>query len=87
MDAGWYAEHAGITEAVRMSKEDRAANQALPHLKKYVDDLKIRQSVPSPLISDERWEKWLEDVRRENQGFSGGLLKRSERVGRMLARL
>jgi len=87
MDAGWYAEHAGMTEAVRLQKEDQAAREALPDLKRYVDELQIRRSVQSPMISDERWEKWLEDVRRENRGFAGGLLRRSERLEGMLARL
>ena len=86
-DAGWFAEHAGITESVRMSKEDKAVRAAMPDLRKYVDQLNIRQSAPSPIISDERWNKWLQTVRTENADFAGGLLKRSERLERMLAKL
>ena len=86
-DAYWYAENAGITEEVRIRKEDSAASQALPDLRKYVDQLDIRQWVHSPLISDERWEKWVADVKRDNKGFAGALLKRSERLDKMLSRL
>ena len=87
VDALWYAEKAGITEAIRMAKEDRAASQALPDLRKYVDELGIRPWVHSPLISDERWEKWLAEVKRDGSGVTGSILKRSERLEKMLARL
>ncbi|TCD62137.1 hypothetical protein EIP91_007289 [Steccherinum ochraceum] len=87
LDSGWFAEHAGLTEARRVMMEDKAANAALPHLKQYVDDLNIRQWVASPLISDRKWDWWLDEVRRDNAGFAGGLLKRSERLEGMLSRL
>ena len=87
LDTAWYSENAGITDAVRMHKEDRAASIALPDLKKYVDALDIRKAVRSPILTDEKWEKWVADVKRENVAFAGGLLKRSERLERMLAKL
>ncbi|KAH8102913.1 hypothetical protein BXZ70DRAFT_758724 [Cristinia sonorae] len=87
LDSGWFAEHAGVTEAVRITKEDEAAGRVLHDLQKHVDDLNIRPWVASPLISDEKWDWWLDEVRRDNASFAGGLLKRSERLEAMLSRL
>ncbi|KAH8102909.1 hypothetical protein BXZ70DRAFT_889443 [Cristinia sonorae] len=87
LDSGWYTEYAGISEAVRMQKEDRAASQALPNLKRYVDELGVRKWLPSPIITDSKWEKWLRDVKLDNRAFAGGLLRRSSRLEGMLARL
>lgn len=87
LDAGWYVEHVGIDEAERIRKEDRAVAAALPKLKGYVDELKIRPWVVSPIITDERWEKWVEDVHVLNKGYADGLLARSDRLESMLAKL
>ncbi|KAH8088921.1 hypothetical protein BXZ70DRAFT_1079980 [Cristinia sonorae] len=80
------AEHTGMSEAARISRQEVAGN-GLANLGQHVDDLNIRSWVVSPLLTDQKMVGWLDEVKREYSLFASGLLKRTERIERMLARL
>lgn len=63
LDHVWYLEHAGITEDVRLEREDRAVRAALPHLREYVDKFDIRKYVTAPIISDSAWNAWMAQLK------------------------
>jgi len=73
-DAGWYSQHADITEEERLLGEDGAAARALPHLKEYVDALDIRQYVTAPTVSDTAWDAWM-DALKWSEGSRGVQLR------------
>jgi len=66
LDPAWYSEHAGITNEVRLMKEDKAIREALPHLRQYADGMHVRKWISAPIISDESWDKWYKDLVARN---------------------
>ncbi|KAH9832477.1 acyl-CoA dehydrogenase NM domain-like protein [Rhodofomes roseus] len=61
-DPAWYAEHVGLARWVQFEMEDRAITAALPHLDEYLAQTGAEPYVVSPILTQERWENFLNDL-------------------------
>ncbi|KAG2062739.1 acyl-CoA dehydrogenase NM domain-like protein, partial [Suillus decipiens] len=57
-DSAWYVERNIFTRQTIMRMEDAALSAALPLLDELLAAMEIEPYVPSPIISDEHWEKF-----------------------------
>lgn len=58
MDPSWYVEHAGVSGDIRRVREDKAARDALPGLKDYINGLGVRPWITAPIVCDDAWDNW-----------------------------
>ncbi|KAG0698693.1 acyl-CoA dehydrogenase NM domain-like protein [Suillus ampliporus] len=58
IDAAWYVEHGMFTRQKIARMEDAALLAALPRLEEFLTAMEVEPYVPSPVISDERWEEF-----------------------------
>lgn len=63
LDAAWYAEHAELGRKAQQEMETRAQDQVLPLLGKLVKDMDVFAYVTAPIISDERWAGFVQDLK------------------------
>lgn len=61
-DRAWYSERAGISRLDQFIREDKAVTSMLPHLAKYLSDLRIDKYVFAPIVSDAAWKSYLADL-------------------------
>ncbi|KAI5981544.1 acyl-CoA oxidase [Pisolithus albus] len=59
-DPAWYSERAGLTRLAQRMREDKAVTAAMPHLERYLDDLKIEGYVSAPIVSDKAWKDYVD---------------------------
>ncbi|TCD61295.1 hypothetical protein EIP91_008663 [Steccherinum ochraceum] len=67
-DEGWYIENAGWTQALIVEGEDKAIQDALPHITGYVDLLDLRKHFTVPIRSDETWDAWILKLKTHSHG-------------------
>ncbi|KZT68683.1 acyl-CoA dehydrogenase NM domain-like protein [Daedalea quercina L-15889] len=61
-DPAWYSEHAGLPRWSQFEMEDRAITAALPHLEEYLGKTGAESYAVSPILTQESWEKFLNDL-------------------------
>lgn len=63
LDPAWYAEHAGLGRKAQQEMETRAQDQVLPLLGKLVKEMDVFPYVTAPIISDDRWAAFVQDLK------------------------
>ncbi|KAI0818486.1 acyl-CoA dehydrogenase NM domain-like protein [Trametes gibbosa] len=63
LDSAWYAEFAGHGRAAQHAMEARAMDEVLPMLGELVKDMDVFAYVNAPLVSDERWSAFVDDLK------------------------
>ena len=63
LDPAWYAEHAGLGRKAQQEMETRAQDQVLPLLGKLVKEMDVFPYVTAPIISDDRWTAFVQDLK------------------------
>ncbi|PCH36492.1 acyl-CoA dehydrogenase NM domain-like protein [Wolfiporia cocos MD-104 SS10] len=61
-DSGWYVESAGLTRWDQFEMEDKAINAAMPHLEQYLLSLGADAYAVSPILTQESWEAFLDEM-------------------------
>ncbi|KAF8347532.1 acyl-CoA oxidase [Amanita rubescens] len=61
-DPAWYSEQAGITRIDQRLREDVAISSMLPDLPTYLSELHIENYVTAPIVSDDAWKAYLEEL-------------------------
>ena len=61
-DPAWYAEHAGLQRWAQFEMEDRAITAALPHIEEYLVSTGAEPFAVSPVLTQESWEKFINDL-------------------------
>ena len=59
LDAAWYSEHAEISRRRQTEMEEKAIDEALEHFESDIESLGAAPYVTSSIISDERWDSFL----------------------------
>ena len=63
LDAAWYTENAGLGRRAQQEMETRAMDEALPILGELVKEMDVFAYVTAPIVSDERWAAFVEDLK------------------------
>jgi acyl-CoA oxidase len=58
-DEAWYVEKMGTTRAQLREREARAIEAVFPHLEEYLAQMDVAPYVVAPIVSEERWERFL----------------------------
>ena len=58
-DLAWYSENAGISSEDFIGMEDTALEGVLPHVDRLIKDMNVMPYVRAPIVSDERWEEFV----------------------------
>jgi hypothetical protein len=59
-DEAWYVERLGMTRAELREREAHALEAVFPHLDEYLARMDIASYVIAPIISDERWNQFID---------------------------
>jgi len=62
LDPAWYSECAGINRLDQRLREDAAVSSMIPHLSTLLSDINIEQYVTAPIITDEQWKNYLNQL-------------------------
>lgn len=60
LDASWYIENAGFTRRTLADMEAKAIDAVLPDVGKLIDNMGVERWVTSKIISDQRWNNFLD---------------------------
>ncbi|KAI0744987.1 acyl-CoA dehydrogenase NM domain-like protein [Earliella scabrosa] len=63
LDAAWYTENAALGRRAQQEMETRAMDEALPILGELVKEMDVFAYVTAPIVSDERWAVFVEDLK------------------------
>ncbi len=63
LDAAWYVEFAGLGRAAQQAMETRAMDAVLPMLGELVKEMDVFAYINAPLVSDERWAAFVDDMK------------------------
>ncbi|KAI9436922.1 acyl-CoA dehydrogenase NM domain-like protein [Lactarius indigo] len=70
-DEAWYVEQLGITRAQLRQREVEAIEAVFPHLEEYLVQMDIAPYVTAPIVSEERWERFLGTLQAFGEPRSG----------------
>ena len=70
-DEAWYVEQLGMTRAQLREREARAIEAAFPHLEEYLSRMELAPYVPAPIVSEEKWERFLDNLQVFGETRSG----------------
>lgn len=62
LDSAWYTEMGGLSRYDQRVREDAAISRALPKLQEYISSLGIENYVTAPIINDQKWQNWVNDL-------------------------
>lgn len=62
LDAGWYAEHAGVKRRDVEAMECRAVDGLVGRLDEMVDEFGVEEYVRAPIVSDEKWREFVDEL-------------------------
>ncbi|KAI0790862.1 acyl-CoA dehydrogenase NM domain-like protein [Abortiporus biennis] len=62
LDPAWYVEHANISRQDIFEMESKALDEMLPHVERLVDDMGMEPYVSAPIVSDEKWDAFIESL-------------------------
>lgn len=81
---GWFAEKMGYSREAQFRDQDRAVQEALPHLDEWLKKLDVEEYVSAPIVHHDRWMDFFHnldiapshgDAQTEGiQGLGGGLV-------------
>lgn len=63
LDPAWYSEHAGLGRRAQQEMEVSAMDEALPILGELVREMDVFAYVNAPIVSDERWSAFVDDLK------------------------
>ncbi|KAI0738401.1 acyl-CoA dehydrogenase NM domain-like protein [Daedaleopsis nitida] len=63
LDPAWYAEHAGLGKRAQQEMETRAMDAVLPILGELVKEMDVFPYVTAPIVSDERWSAFVDELK------------------------
>lgn len=61
-DSAWYSDVGGISRMDQRVREEKAVTAMIPQLSEYLDGLGIENYVSAPIVSDEKWKQYLEEL-------------------------
>ncbi len=75
-DEAWYVERLGVTRAQLREREARAIEAVFPRLEEYLARMDVAPYVVAPIVSEERWERFLGSLQvfgETRSGWSAGV--------------
>ncbi|KAJ8073143.1 hypothetical protein PM082_020011 [Marasmius tenuissimus] len=67
LDPAWFSENGGISRAQQYKLEQEYAWELLPDIKDLMAELEVEGYVNAPIVSDERWEAFVESLETVGQ--------------------
>ncbi|KAF8510475.1 acyl-CoA dehydrogenase/oxidase [Hysterangium stoloniferum] len=85
-DMAWYVENKVLSRSELVGMEGAALEAAKPHLRRWIEELRVDPYVKAPITSDRKWFEFvgkLNVFRGEARGYGGNWARRDAKVARL----